>query len=142
MMNGRTLNIDVNKIRKLLENATNGDSIIIKVIGFKSKGNLFYYFSQRIAGKYGHGGNTFFLEDIMTYQEYHDGFFNVRSVTKLGFPKGISCSNALSIHRCPYCNSDDIVLVDILAVGEPFKPPDWLVEYEKWFTRNKLSRLW
>ena len=126
MMNGRSLQIDVKTIKRELKTVTHSESEVVKVVGFRNKGSLFYYFSKRISGCYGHKKKTFFLEDVMEYQTYYTQFFNVRSLVKIGFPEGISCSNALSPHVCPYCGSEELYLVDILPTGESYKPPPWL----------------
>jgi len=126
MMNGRSLDIDVKLIRKTLKGVTHSQSEIIKVLGFRSKRNLFSYFSKRVSGCYGHNTNSFFLEDIMTYQQYRTQFYNIRSLVTIGFPEGISCNNALSHHVCPYCGSEDVHPIDTLPTGEDFKPPPWL----------------
>lgn len=138
MMNRRSLNIDVKLFRSLLKKVTKGKSEVIKVFGFRSKSNLFHYFSKRTAGKYGHGKESFFLSDIMSYEEYRVNFFNVRSLVNIGFPEGICSINAQTPHKCPYCNSLDVHLVDIIPSNMEFIMPDWLLDVQEHDMKGKL----
>jgi len=128
-MNGRSLDIDVVSIRKQLKSVTLKQSEIIRVYGFRSKRNLFSYFSKRMAGRYGHKKNVFYLEDIMTYVDYKLQFFNVKSCVLLGNPEGLSRSIAHPRMRCPYCKSFDIEKIITISSTEKFIPNEvipWL----------------
>ena len=138
-MNGRSLEIDVVKIRKLLKKVSHGKSEIIKVIGFRSKRSLFSYFSKRISGRYGHREKTFFLEDVMSYEQYKINFYNVRNLVKIGNPEGLSRIHAQSSFICRVCGSEDIHIVEKTLIEEADKPPDWLLEEQKNIRTGKLG---
>jgi hypothetical protein len=71
---------DVRVLRKLIKKASNGKIKTVSVHGFRSKRCLFKYMAKRMSGFYGHEKKEFFLEDVMSYQLYHELFFNVRSL--------------------------------------------------------------
>ena len=86
---------DVRILRKLIKKASNGKIKTISLHGFRSKRMLFKYFAKRMSGCYGHEKETFFLEDEMSYQLYHDLFFNVRSLVVISSSKDeLTCITA------------------------------------------------
>lgn len=110
-MNGRSLNIDVDLIRKYLKKYSDGKINFIKIIGFRKKSSLFGYFSKRLAGRYGHGKKSFFLEDVMEYVDYREYFHNKRKLVWVGSKLdtvGVSCNIAQSKPNCPYCGSENV----------------------------------
>jgi hypothetical protein len=139
MMNHRQLNLDVKKLREMLVKATKGFSKLIIVLGFRSKKGLFDYFSKRVAGRYGHGNTVFFLEDIMSYDDYQKQFFNVRKIVIIGNPKGLSCNTAQSRSTCPYCGSTDVVNLGIYGIDEDFVLPDWCKTYSEELGLSNLN---
>lgn len=95
--------LDLRFLRRMIQKASKGLIKTINVHGFRSKRGLFKYFAKRVAGLYSHneGKNkeVFFLEDIMSYAQYHELFFNVRSLVIIGSPKllkkfGLTCNIA------------------------------------------------
>lgn len=122
--------LDVKVCRRILKQVSGGYVKTLKVMGFRYKSGLLKYFAKRVSGLYGHGKHEFFLEDIMSYKEYKNYFFNVRFVTIIGrFPEGLTCINAQSRLCCPYCGSLDIEFVGITRVNEEFIPSksiEWL----------------
>ena len=145
MLNGRSLNIDLVKIRKLIKKVK--VNCIVKIFGFKSKDNLFSYFSKRIAGYYGHKGSSFFLSTIMSYAEYREVFSNVRSVTLLSLPKGVCSSIAQSLLSvfssdntlCPYCKSNNLEFIKFYSLLDPGEPPPTLEDVIAQFSTEKIE---
>jgi len=121
----------VNKARELIIKASKGSIQTLSVFGYRSKKALLGYFAKRTAGMYGHGGDSFFLEDIMSFEEYKTKFFNVRTVVILSSRlRRLTCNIAQS-HlgkgmKCPFCGSEDLIKIETLKMGDRFKPPPWV----------------
>lgn len=115
---------DLRILRKILRYASSGRLTTLSVHGFRSKRILFKYFAKRMSGKYGHKPKEFFLEDIISYEVYHDLFFNVRSLVVI-CPNGmrLTCNIAPDVFTIEHNLHGSWSWMGIQFRPFPGKPP-------------------
>jgi hypothetical protein len=77
---GRKLNST--NLNNLISRVSNNRVQVFKIIGYKSKKNVFGYFAKRMSGYFGHKkhGDNFFLEEVMTWEEADNIFLHMRKL--------------------------------------------------------------
>jgi len=89
--------LDVRMCRRILRKVSADLIKGFRIFGYRSRDSIFDYFSKRQAGIYDHGKDSFFLDDIITYKEYREGFFRKRTLYVYS-PRGVwLCSNISQI---------------------------------------------
>lgn len=122
--------------------ASRGELTNVNVIGYRSKGSLFYYIAKRQASIFGHQNDKtlnpeghYGYKDFVDLVDYVQHFHKSRKLIWQGSPIGLVYNTAPdSSIKCPFCGSDDTTelgIVDYWEVKGCDPPPRLSDQYDK-----------
>lgn len=142
-----TAAVDLQKI------AARSGSFVLHLIGYKSKGSLFYYLSKRRAGVFGHENKdgVYGYSDFCELEDYLSRFHGVKKFSVLGglkktlnktdifltaykqkFGRDFFDANpdrigsnirAIINNVCPHCGSCNVIHTKVDPIGSVYEPP-------------------
>ena len=133
----REFRADLFRARKEIIKET-GIKFTFRFKGYRNKENIYRYFSRRVAGIFGNikKQQTYGYSDFMTIQEYFEGFYRSKKIQLIDLKPRAKLSVLAIVlvdicKKCPFCGSEDIVLVPNGEIDGEEPPPSTLEAINK-----------